>query len=195
MSMAQDESDKDLIESALSGKQQAFRELLIRYQDMAFSIARQLMPSEADAEDMVQEGFTKAFRSLHKFEGRAKFSTWLYSIIYNTGLSKLRKKNLFVDHRDAEDYTKEAIDDNTLNGYASLKSEQRKMFVQAAMNNLEEIDRTLLTFYYFEERNLREIGKIIGCDENTAKVKLFRARKKMEKSLSHILKDELKSIL
>ena len=192
--MAIDHADKDLIDRALAGEQQAYAQILAKYQDMVFSVARQLMGTEEDAEDLAQESFVKAFRSLSKFEQRSKFSTWLYTIVYNTGLSKLRKKKLQLDPIDNDEQGVQVQDDNFLDGFGTIRSEQRTHYINLCLEELQEIDRTIITLFYFEDQSLQEIAEIVEMTENTVKVKLHRARKRLEKKLTVRLKDELKDL-
>jgi len=192
--MAIDKSDKDLISSALGGNQIAYRHLLLKYQDMVYSVTRNLMPTEEDAQDLAQESFVKAFQSLKNFEGRSKFSTWLYTIAYNSCLTSLRKKRVKLQELTFGDDAIDFEDCYALDGFELLNIEQRQTFIKTAISTLKEIDQLILTLFYFQDQSLQEIGEICNLEANTVKVKLHRARTRLHKNLSSSLNDELKDI-
>lgn len=81
------------IERVLKGDTQYFSHLVEKYKDIVYSIAIKVLRNREDAEEMAQESFVKAYKSLHTFKGTAKFSTWLYRITYNNCISEVRKKS------------------------------------------------------------------------------------------------------
>src|ERR1700760_2679279 len=95
-------SDIELIEQTLSGNQAAYADLVKRHQRFVFTLAMRFVKSREDAEEIAQDCFIKAYRSLSSFQGGSKFSTWLYSIVYTTAMTFLRKKRLATDSIDDE---------------------------------------------------------------------------------------------
>lgn len=173
------------------GQSNAFSYIVEKYQDIVFSIALKVLRNRDDAEEMAQESFIKAYKSLHTFKGNAKFSTWLYRITYNTCISEIRKRKMHFSSTEEIEIKDEAQEIN-LDG---IPEENRAKAIKEAMNQLPEDEYTLVLLYYFEEQSVEEISKVTGLSESNTKVKLFRARKKLYTILNDMLKDELYTIL
>ncbi len=179
------------IEKVLAGQSQYYSYIVERYQDIVFSIALKVLRNREDAEEMAQETFIKAYKSLSSFKGTAKFSTWLYRITYNSCISELRKKKIHFASTDEIEIKDEAQDLN-LDG---IPEENRAKVIKDALSQLPEEEYSLVLLYYFEEQSIEEISRIRGLSESNTKVKLFRARKKLYTILNEMLKDELYTIL
>src|SRR5215471_6576427 len=95
-------SDSEVLSRVLQGDQQAYAEIVKRYQSFVFTIALRYTPNREDAEEIAQDVFVKAYRSLADFRGDSKFSTWLFTIARTTCLSFLRKKKLDTISLDNE---------------------------------------------------------------------------------------------
>ena len=186
--------DQIYIEKVLLGDTAAFSFLVESYKDMAYTIALKIVRSPEDAEEVAQDSFVKAYQRLQTFKGDSKFSTWLYTIVYRTAISKIRKKKLEVTDIDEYVIENHSIDFSfpQLN---LLKVEEQKKYVTLAINSLPELDALLITLFYLNENTFDEIMEITGLTKTNIKVRLFRARKKLYKELSQILKTELKTIL
>lgn len=186
--------DQIYIEKVLHGDTSSFSYLVDNYKDMAYTIALKIMRNPEDAEEVAQDSFVKVFRQLKTFKGNSKFSTWLYTIVYRTAISKIRKKKF--DTTDIDEYVIENHSiDFSFPQLNLLKAEEQKKYVALAMNSLSEIDSLIITLFYLNESTFAEIIKITGLTKTNIKVRLFRARKKLYKELSKILKTELKTIL
>lgn len=179
------------IEKIKAGQTSYFSYLVENYQDIVFSIALKVLKNREDAEEMAQESFIKAFKSLHTFKGNAKFSTWIYRITYNTCISEVRKRKIHFESTDDVQLKDEAEEMN-LDG---IPAENRAAVIKEAMEKLPEEEYTLILLYYFEEQSIEDICKVTKLSESNAKVKLFRARKKLYTIISEIMKDELHTIL
>ena len=95
-------SDIELIEQTLAGNQAAYTDLIKRHQRFVFTLALRFSKNREDAEEIAQDCFVKAYRSLSNFQRQSKFSTWLYSIVYTTAMTALRKKRVDTDSIDDE---------------------------------------------------------------------------------------------
>jgi RNA polymerase sigma-70 factor (ECF subfamily) len=184
-------NDTWYIERVLKGDTQYFSYFVDKYKDIVYSIAFKVLRNREDAEEMAQESFVKAFKSLHTFKGDAKFSTWLYRITYNNCISELRKKKMKFVSTDDVQISDEAEEMN-LDG---IPAENRSKYVKAALEKLPEDEYTLILLYYFEDKSVEEISKITRLSESNAKVKLFRARKKLYTILNEMLKEDIYTIL
>lgn len=179
------------IEKVLNGQSNYFSFIVEKYQDIVFSIALKVLKNREDAEEMAQESFIKAYKSLHTFKGTAKFSTWLYRITYNTCISEVRKKkHHFVSTSEVE--IKDDTEELNLDG---IPEENRSKCIKAALEKLPEDEYTLVLLYYFEDQSIDEISAVTKLSASNTKVKLHRARKKLYTILNEMLKTELYTIL
>ena len=179
------------IEKVKNGQTNYFSYIVEKYKDMVFSIALKVLRNREDAEEMAQESFIKAYKSLHTFKGTAKFSTWLYRITYNNCISEVRKKKVYFTSTDdvqIQDETEE-ID---LDG---IPEENRAQAIKKAMEKLPEDEYTLVLLYYFEEQSVEDIAKITKLSASNTKVKLHRARKKLYTILNDMMKEEIYTLL
>lgn len=168
----------------------AYRILVERHKDYAFTIANRIVSHSEEAEEVIQDAFVKVYRSADSFKGDAKFTTWFYRVVFNTAVSSKRKKRVVTS--PIEDYSTPfgGVDQQD-----ELSSENRKEFLQQALEGLPDEDKLLLTLFYFKEFSLEEISEVMSIEKGNIKVKLFRARKKLANELNGILKGEATSLL
>jgi len=186
--------DQICIEKILKGDTSSFSFLVESYKDMAYTVAMKIVRNAEDAEEVAQDSFVKTYQQLQSFKGNSKFSTWLYTIVYRTAISKIRKKKLEVT--DINEYVIENHSiDFSFPQLDLLKIEEQKKYVALAINSLSELDALLITLFYMNDNTFDEIVEITELSKTNIKVRLFRARKKLYKELSSILKTELKTIL
>jgi RNA polymerase sigma factor (sigma-70 family) len=172
----------------------AFASLVNKHKTMAYNIALRITRSREDAEEVAQDSFVKLYHALHQFQRNAKFTTWFYRVVYNLALTKIRKKSL-VDGSVDDEYFEETPDPGIPDALDRISDRDRNTAVQHAINSLAESDQLLVTLYYMDSLPVDEIAEITGLTESNVKVKLFRARKKMQETLESHLKSELHSIL
>jgi RNA polymerase sigma-70 factor (ECF subfamily) len=186
-------TDTEIISLVLKGDMNAYAALVERYQNFVFTIVLRYVKGREDAEEIAQDIFIKAYRSLADFKGTAKFSTWLYTITTTTCITFLRKKRLDVQSLDNEKVFASA--DNIDGGMNANQVEQksRVTMVNEAIKLLNPDDAQVITLFYKGEQTLEEIAQILGKEQNTVKVQLHRARgrlkEKMEKHFSAEVKD------
>jgi RNA polymerase sigma factor (sigma-70 family) len=186
-------NDNELISRVLNGDQQAYAQLVTRYQNYVFTLAFRFTKNREDAEEVSQDIFIKAYRALADFRGASKFSTWLYTIVNTTCITFLRKKKLEVHSLDNEKVFEVA--DSMDSGMRANLVEQksRASMVNQAVKMLSPDDAEIITLFYKGEQSLEEIACILGVEANTAKVRLHRARarlkEKMETCFPHEVKD------
>jgi RNA polymerase sigma factor (sigma-70 family) len=187
-------SDIELIEQTLAGDQSAYADLVKRHQRFVFTLAMRFAKSREDAEEIAQDCFIKAYKSLDSFQRQAKFSTWLYTIVYTTAMTTLRKKRVATDSIDDEDTFVQI--ENKPSGYEdNAENKSRTFYVNQAISQLLPDDATIITLFYKGEQSLEEIAQTIGMDAKTVKVKLFRARQRLKEKLEHNLKHEVKELI
>lgn len=186
--------DNDLIQLVLQGQSAAYAELVDRYKAFVFTIVLRYIKSREDAEEVSQDIFVKAFRSLADFKGASKFSTWLYTITTTSCLTFLRKKKLDVQSLDNENIF--ATADNIDGGMRANQIEQksRVAMVNRAINMLGPDDAQVLTLFYKGEQSLEEVAKVLGKEPNAVKVQLHRARTRLKEKLQKHFAAEVKDI-
>ena len=184
--MNQSAADLLLVNQVLNGDMSSFEELVTRHKDYAFSIALKILGNTMDAEEVAHDAFVKAFNSLQNFNQTAKFTTWLYRIVFNSAISRKRKYVAKVD--DLDEVHSLASSESTPD--QNLENEQRIIYVNKAISMLQPIDATIISLFYLKQMNLDEIGKIVGLKSNAVKVKLHRARKRLATELGKVLNHE-----
>jgi RNA polymerase sigma-70 factor (ECF subfamily) len=147
-----------------------------------------------DAEEIAQDVFVKAYRSLADFRSDSKFSTWLYTITANTSITFLRKRKLET-HSLGDERIFEQADAKDPNEEHILIQKSRATVINKAIRLLNAEDATIITLFYQGEQSLEEIGQILGITPNNAKVKLHRARLKLKDKLEQYFKSEMKEIM
>jgi len=178
------------INLTIEGNSNAFGILVDRYKDLVFSLALKMVKNREEAEEVAQDTFIKVFKSLSKFKGDSKFSTWIYKVAYNTCLDRLKKNKREQHVVSIDEFNSNQIKslDDALD---VMEEEQRNQTIQDCINLLPSDDAFLLTLFYFEEQSLEVIAKVIGLTANNVKVKLFRSRKKLTAILKEKLEPEI----
>jgi len=187
-------ADIELIEQTLAGNQSAYADLVKRHQRFVFTLALRFVKTREDAEEVAQDTFIKAYRSLTSFQQQAKFTTWLYTIVYTTAMTALRKKRLDTDSIDDENMY---IQLENQGGFDTNNAENksRSYYLNQAIAQLLTDDATIITLFYQGEQSLEEIAQTLGMEANTVKVKLFRARQRLKEKLERNLKHEVKELI
>lgn len=185
--------EKYYIDRVKGGDKEAFAWLVDKYRDMIFTVCLRMLNSEADAEEAAQDAFVKAYRSLASFQGKSKFSTWIYRIAYNQSISVIRKKVRVIDLVD--ELPDVAIGSGDLSGLDTLSAAERSKYLQMAIEALPETDSVIITLFYYEELSLEEIAEITGLTSGNIRIKLHRSRKKMYQLITDFLKSEVSSIM
>jgi RNA polymerase sigma-70 factor (ECF subfamily) len=182
------------IEAIKKGNVQALSFLVEKYQKMVYTLALKLMKKPEEAEEMAQDTFIKAFHKIESYEGKSKFSTWLYSITYNACISELRERRIefkSLDDRQVSDQDEQRMHDY----YRENRKEDQEKYLALAMEKLPEDDQVLVTLYYYENQSMDEISQITGLTVSNIKVKIHRARKRMQLFLYEMLNEEVYSLL
>jgi len=183
-------NDQVYINKVLDGDTNAFTVLVDRYKNLVFTLALRMVKNREEAEEVSQDTFIKVYKSLNRFKGDSKFSTWIYRVAYNTCLDRL-KKNKRQEYTVAiDEYTEHQV--KTLeNALDALEEQEKQLAIKKCLEMLPSEDSFILTLYYFEELSLDEISKITGLKPNNVKVKLFRSRKKLATILKKHLEPEI----
>ena len=187
------ENDLTYIDRIMQGDLAAFSKLVDKHKDMVYAVALKLLRNHADAEDIAQESFIKAYQQMSSFKQESKFSTWLYTITYRTALYHIRKNRIDTRYMDFKD--NEKFQSDTITPIESYKIKEQQKFIKEVVDALPTMEGLLVTLFYIDENSVEEISSITNLSATNIKVKLFRARKKLKKSLEHALKGESRSLL
>lgn len=182
--------DQYYITKIVAGDTKAFAVLVERYKDLVFTLALRMLKNREEAEEVAQDTFIKVFKSLSKFKGDSKFSTWIYRITYNSCLDVLKKYKQEYPMVAIDEFTERQVA-NLDNAFDALAEKEQRQTIDDCLQRLPKEDSFLLTLYYFEEQSLDEIAKIVGLTANNVKVKLFRGRKKLASLLKEKLEPEI----
>ncbi|MEZ2443867.1 RNA polymerase sigma factor [Chitinophaga sp. RCC_12] len=190
----ENKQENEIWNKAINGDINSIADLVNTYKDFSFTIAKSVVANNEDAEEVVQDAFMKAFAALGKFKQASRFSTWLYRIVYNTALTKLKNRKTPTVSIDQQSETEQ--DEATENhGWNLVKDAERKRYVRLALNRLSKEDRLVLILHYIEEKNIAEICEILGAGKSAIKMRLLRGRKQLEAELGLLLNHETRNLL
>lgn len=185
------DSDHALIAACCAGNKQAFNGLILRHQDSVSTLATRLLGDHAEAEDITQETFLRAYEKIAEFRGEAKFSTWLYRICHNLCLNCLQKKKNDPTN-DAEDGTLPEELPDPRGGFPDhvvMKREQQKL-VQRALSHMARDFREVLVLHHTIYLSYGEIAELLRLPIGTVRSRLHRGREELKERLRPHLREE-----
>ncbi len=179
-------TDEELVVRAADGDDAAFDELVSRHEGRVFRLARRLVASDADAEEVLQETFLLVYRNLASFRGEAAFTTWLYRVATNTARMHLRKNRRHADHKPLDDLFP-AFDER---GHVASEADfgraaradellERSQLAKIALDGvaaLPEMYRTVFVLRDLEELSTNEVAEILEIEPVNVRQRLHRAR-------------------
>ncbi len=178
----------------------AFREIVERYQAKIFSIIFGILRNHNDAEDIAQQVFSKIYFSIKNFDFRSSLLTWIYKITVNECYDYLRKKRVrklvYESDFSEEDAQRMQNTDTAIDQRPAVDTQlaQRDLVVKL-LSKLSEEDRSLLLLKEVEGHSVEELAQMTGMNENTIKVKLFRARQKLVKASQRLKRGPAQSVV
>src|SRR4051794_32952652 len=188
--------EQTLLAELRAGSEAAFARLLREHGGRMLAVARRLVRDEEDARDAVQEAFVSAFRSLDRFEGGSRLSTWLHRIVVNCCLMRLRSRQ-----RKPEESIEELLPKFVEDGHqfppsvdwsepvdSLLQRKEICALVRASIDRLPESYRTVLILRDIEELSTEEAARLIGVTGNALKIRLHRARQALRTLLDPYLR-------
>jgi len=181
-------TEKDLIQKAKSGDQDAFGQLVLAHQNKVYTICVHMVTDREEAADLAQEAFLKAGRSLSTFQGESSFATWMHRLTTNVCLDYLRKQTrrqnistaVSLDDEDSG-WTEPA--DHSQDPQLQLEREERKRALARALGELPEHHRQTLIMREVSGMSYQEIADAMGADLGTIKSRIARARERLRKIL------------
>jgi RNA polymerase sigma-70 factor, ECF subfamily len=182
--------EEKLVENAAGGDLQAFNELVLTYQNMAYHHAYSLLGDPASAEDATQESFIKAFQAVDSFRG-GSFRSWLLKIVTNTSYDMLRRSSrhfaqpLFPENENGEEVESPAwIKDPAASVQRAVEQSETAKEIYRKMEELPAVYRSVLTLIDLYEMDYEEAAQALNVPLGTVKSRLARARLQMQKKLS-----------
>lgn len=182
---------KRIIKKVKKGDQEAFSELVELYKDKVYQISYRMLKDAYEAEDIAQEAFIRAYTNISSYDPKRKFSTWLFTIVTNLSIDRIRKRkpDYFLD---AE---KEGNEGYSM--YSTLPSDEPgpeekveklelQNQIQDRISSLPPLYRSIIVLRYIEELSIKEIGHILNIPEGTVKTRIHRGREALRKQLGRI---------
>lgn len=178
----------ELIQKFKKGDKVAFRQLVEKYQDSVINTSYRFLRNREEAEEVAQETFLKVYLSSGSYQPKTKFSTWLFKIVVNCCLNKLRDKKKFLSLPLGEDLP--APIENQPD--KCLEKEELVRSVKDAIDSLPENQRTVIILNQYEEFSYQDMAKILDCSISAVESRLFRAKENLKRILAgHIKKDTI----
>jgi RNA polymerase sigma-70 factor, ECF subfamily len=181
------EDDIALVRRCQKGDALAFEQLVIKYRSKVFSMIYGMVQNEQDAWDLAQEGFIKAWRSIHRFKGQASFYTWLYRIVTNVAIDSLRRKSFKKTAEFDDEIAATQVEPGSKTmpqpdpmPHQGLEREEIRHRIEHAINKLSPEHRAVIVMKEIEELQYNEIAEALGCSIGTVMSRLFYARKKLQ---------------
>jgi RNA polymerase sigma-70 factor (ECF subfamily) len=188
-----EQKDITLLKRIQTGDRLAFKELINRHKDYAFTVAYRILNSREDSEEIAQDAFLQVYKNIHSFNFEAKFTTWFYRIVFNAALMQKRKNRIFTE--DFTESSQASLVSNLSDSSENLRKNERQQAIRQAMQQLQADDVLLITLFYLQEQSLEEIAAITQISADTVKVKLHRARKRLADEIKKHWKEEIRSLI
>jgi RNA polymerase sigma-70 factor (ECF subfamily) len=186
------DTDRQLVDTVLSGNKNAFDMLVLRHQHKVYSLVSRFVSDSAEAEDICQEAFIKAYRSLSSFRGDSAFYTWLYRIAINTAKNYVlsRKRRPIASDVQLED-AEISEGNNALKDIANpennLVTQKLKKAIFDAIEELPDDLRMAFTLREFSGLSYEDITEVMGCPVGTVRSRIFRAREMIDGKIRVLL--------
>jgi RNA polymerase sigma-70 factor (ECF subfamily) len=175
--------EQALIERCRNGDEGAFRLLVERHMRQVYDLAHSFLRNHDDADDLAQETFVKVYRSLPSFRGDAGVGTWLYRIVTNLALDRLRQRQRMKQRMVP-------LDDAVVQGLSessdSMMGADLQLHIERALYTLPTLQRAVIILRHLDGLSTKQVSSILQCSEGTVKTHLHRGLKKMQKKLQHV---------
>ena len=177
-------NETHIIRRILKGETALYENFLNQYGQQVFSLIARIICNQEDAEELTQDVFLKAFQHLSSFKAESSFSTWIYSIAYNTAISAARKRKFdtfAMDDTLLANISEQQVDE-TLND----ESEEMIIKLNRAIEKLNSDERALITLFYYEEKTMNETALILGLTESNAGMPLLLSQRRTSHAASRM---------
>ena len=178
-------SNSELVRKSQLGDKAAFEQLVIRHQDLVFSLAYKLTGNREMANDVAQEAFIRALKAIEKFRGDSTFSTWIYRITVNTAWTLRRKAKKHNTLNIDDTYEPIIIDEKKDPELVAINSDLSSVLINA-LDKIPIEQRIIVELKNIEGRSHKEIAEYLGISVTAAKVRLHRAHQKLRQILEEV---------
>lgn len=186
---AESERSRSWLSRLVAGDHEAFTGFVDKYKEMVFLCCRTLGLRDDEAEDVASETFLAAYRSIRRYSGQAKLSTWLWRIAYRQGVNYLRKNRRKWQLLAEPD--EQVVDSGAAEILAGVENKEQAEYVWRAVERLPRIWVVAIVLFYREGKSVSEIAKIMEKRKNTVKTYLFRGRKRLKELLAGALGEDI----
>lgn len=184
------DADIELVKQTLQGNEAGFEKLVYTYQDKVYTLCYRYSGNEEDANDLAQEAFIKAYRSLGSFKGNSRFSTWLYRVTTNVCLDEMRRKKRLIQTQSldqpvtgADGEMSRIVVDESQSVDVLYEAQEQADYIQSLLNELKPEHRMVLLLKDIMELSYDEISKVLNIPSGTIKSRLSRARDLLRRKL------------
>jgi RNA polymerase sigma-70 factor (ECF subfamily) len=174
-------TDLELIQEVRDGHREAYTELMRRYQQRVYWVARRIVGDHADADDVVQETFVKAYLALGEFRGDSGFYTWLYRIAVNLSLNAVRKRQVVTYLRESELLNRMLPSGEDPS--SAVEEEEAASVLRKAVDRLPEKQRAVFIMRYYDEMGYEEIARVLKTSIGGLKANYYHALRKIQSAL------------
>ncbi|MEL6534937.1 MAG: sigma-70 family RNA polymerase sigma factor, partial [Bacteroidota bacterium] len=169
-----------------------YRFLVDRYQEPSLALALSVIKDPAEAEDVIQEAFVKAYKNLARFQGQSAFSTWLYRIVVNTAYTAAKRRKRRSKFNEEYAHVAHSAPGIPLQ---ELSNKERRQKIREVLSRMKPKESLALRLYYLGEQSIPEMAQVMDISLSNAKVLLHRARKSFDKKLERDLGGEKYNLL
>lgn len=190
-------SETALVTALKAGEGAAFEQVVRLYGGRMLVVARQILTSDEDAQDALQDAFLTAFHSIGTFEGKSRFSTWLHRVVVNAALMRLRSRKRKRE-QSIDDLLPTFLEDGHQKGpgpawnqtaLAGIERSETQAAVRACIDQLPEDYRTVLLLRDIQELDTAAVAEMLGITEGNVKVRLHRARQALKTLLDPVFRN------
>ena len=168
------------IRRAQAGDQAAIASLVAEQQRYVYSIAMTITKDPADAADLTQDALIRFIRAIGSYRGETKLSTWLYRLVVNLGIDRMRRRGAPPIRLDDEGVDVDVVSDDPIDDVAAVAERaEEAQIVRAAVAKLPDAQRLALTLHYFEDQRYEDIAEVMGVPLNTVKSHIRRGKERL----------------
>ncbi len=188
------ETDMALVRRSLSGDEEAFRQLVLKYQQRVYAVSLGVVHNHEDALDIAQEVFIKVYNKLGRFRGKASFYTWLYRITVNLAIDYHRRKTKMA----TVDFDEKILDDDKRSDFKQsniryhpgkiAEDSELRAQIMKAIESLPPDQKSVIVLRELEDMSYEEIARVMKCSKGTVMSRLHYGRKKLQEMLKEYLK-------
>lgn len=175
--MAYSKEENNIISQLQAGERKTINEFIDSYGKFMYNVTYRVLGNIPDAEEATQDALLKVLKNLNSFDRQSSLKAWCYTIAYRTAIDYKRKVKSHQDISKADNFISHQHTDEMLNMM------DQKYQINLMMKAIDDESKAIITMFYLEEKNIKEIIQFTGLTESNIKIKLFRARKLMAESL------------